>query len=290
MADGVDAAVDGAEPAGARFAARSACRVEPEPEQLRAADNPALTGREPGDFVRPLHVHAAMSRAKGATRAKFAPRLPVISPRDLDRVLRRESRATTYSAGSRRRAVDDDVGLARRARRACRRARPRSAPRGGRPSGSRCCPRACRARSRSSRGSAGATARPRGTRKRPMKMFVAPVVACEISDPRRPRAACARSSARRLDELHVRHAGELAAGDVEHLAVDEVRPRRAEEEHAAGRLLGRARAAERDQHRGHPAQLVGDAELDLLAVDLHLVRARPSTPSAASRSSRTRPR
>ena len=30
--------------------------------------------------------------------------------------------------------------------------------------------------------------------------------------------------------------------------------------------------AERDQHRGHPAQLVRDAELDLLAADLHRVR------------------
>src|SRR5215217_6762902 len=34
-----------------------------------------------------------------------------------------------------------------------------------------------------------------------------------------------------------RHPRELAAGDVEHLAVHVVRPRRAEEEHAAGRLL-----------------------------------------------------
>src|ERR1041385_2994609 len=67
------------------------------------------------------------------------------------------------------------------------------------------------------------------------------------------------------------HARELAAGDVQHRAVDEVRPRRAEEEHAAGRLLGRARAAERDQHRGHAAHLVGDAELALLAADLHRV-------------------
>ncbi len=50
-----------------------------------------------------------------------------------------------------------------------------------------------------------------------------------------------------------------------------VAPRRAQEEHAAGGLLGRARASQRDQHRRHPAQLVGDAELDLLAADLHHV-------------------
>src|SRR3954470_20804854 len=69
-----------------------------------------------------------------------------------------------------------------------------------------------------------------------------------------------------------RHAGELTPGDVQHLTVDEVRPRRAEEEHAPGRLLRRARTPERDQHRGHLAQLVRNAQLDLLAADLHRVR------------------
>src|SRR4051812_40971252 len=68
------------------------------------------------------------------------------------------------------------------------------------------------------------------------------------------------------------HPGELATGHVQHLAVHVVGPRRAEEEHAAGGLLGRPRPPERDQHRGHPAQLVRDAELDLLAADLHRVR------------------
>src|SRR5690349_4574246 len=67
------------------------------------------------------------------------------------------------------------------------------------------------------------------------------------------------------------HAGELATGDVERLAVDVVAPRRAQEEDAAGGLLRRARPPQRDEHGGHAAQLVGDAELDLLPVDLHLV-------------------
>src|SRR5687768_12879234 len=64
------------------------------------------------------------------------------------------------------------------------------------------------------------------------------------------------------------HPAELPAGHVDDLAVDVVRPRGAEEEHRAGRLLGRGRAAERDDHRGHRAHLLGDAELDLLALAL----------------------
>src|SRR3981189_1493274 len=68
-----------------------------------------------------------------------------------------------------------------------------------------------------------------------------------------------------------RHAGELPAGDVQRLPVDVVAPRRAQEEHAAGGFLRRARAAQRDQHRRHAAHLVGNAELHRLAVDLHLV-------------------
>src|SRR6185312_13557594 len=106
-------------------------------------------------------------------------------------------------------------------------------------------------------------------------MRVAPAVAWEISAPPTTPRGTSRSSSVRLttfmDARLRRHAGELAAGDVQHLAVDEVRPRRAEEEHAAGRLLGGAGAPERDQHRGHAAHLVGDAELDLLAADLHRV-------------------
>src|ERR1700750_2242050 len=106
-------------------------------------------------------------------------------------------------------------------------------------------------------------------------MRVAPAVACEISaPPTTPRGTSCSSSdglttfmAGRLG----RHAGELAAGDVQHLAVDEVRPRRAEEEHAAGGLLRRARTPERDHHARHRAHLVRDAELDRLAVDLHRV-------------------
>ena len=130
-----------------------------------------------------------------------AARSPFASPRHLDGVLRR-------------RVARDDVlrrvglraGCARcasgaAARRACRPARPSPGPRGGRPTGSRCCPRACRARSRSSRGSAAATARPGGTRKRPMKMFVAPVVAWEISDPPTTPRGVSRSSADGLTSL-----------------------------------------------------------------------------------------
>src|SRR3954463_9485212 len=106
-----------------------------------------------------------------------------------------------------------------------------------------------------------------------MKRLVAPVVACEISDPpTTPRGVtCSRAEGltTRIDSGG--HAGELAAGDVEDLPVDEVRPRRAEEEDAARGLLRRAGAAERDEHRGHPAHLLRDAQLDALAVDLHLV-------------------
>src|SRR3954452_23126422 len=123
-------------------------------------------------------------------------------------------------------------------------------------------------------------------------MFVAPAVACEISAPPTTPRGTSRSSPclttfnvppsvgraepnagrarpRGSPAASRRHAGELATGDVQRLAVDVVAPRRAQEEHAAGRLVRRARAAERDEHRGHAAQLVGDAELDLLAVDLH---------------------
>src|SRR5215216_5444917 len=106
-----------------------------------------------------------------------------------------------------------------------------------------------------------------------MKMFVAPVVALEISDPPTTPRGVARSSADGFTSLMSRsHTGELAAGDVEHLTVHEVRPRGAEEEDAAGGLRGRAAAAERDQHRLHRAHLVGDPELHPLAVDLHRVR------------------
>src|SRR5215211_9200038 len=106
-----------------------------------------------------------------------------------------------------------------------------------------------------------------------MKMFVAPVVPLEISEPPTTPRGVARSSADGLTSLMSRsHTGELAARDVEHLAVDEVRPRGAEEEHAARGLLRRAGAAERDQRRRHPAHPVRDPELHALAVDLDLVR------------------
>src|SRR3954462_14707713 len=68
-----------------------------------------------------------------------------------------------------------------------------------------------------------------------------------------------------------RHAGELATGDVQGLAVDVVAPWRTQEEDAAGGLLRGAGPAQRDQHGRHPAQLVRDAELHLLATDLHRV-------------------
>ena len=50
VADGVDAAVDGAKPADAPTRCSICSAVEPRREQLRAADNPALTGGEPGDL------------------------------------------------------------------------------------------------------------------------------------------------------------------------------------------------------------------------------------------------
>src|SRR3712207_2126460 len=100
-------------------------------------------------------------------------------------------------------------------------------------------------------------------------MLCAPAVAWEISDPPRTPRGTSRSGPGLTTFMSEVHARELAAGHVEHLAVHEVRPRRAEEEDAAGGLLGRAGAPERDEHRAHAAQLLGDAELDLLAVDLH---------------------
>src|SRR5215207_2068379 len=106
-----------------------------------------------------------------------------------------------------------------------------------------------------------------------MNRLVASVVAWEISDPPTTPRGVSRSSWEGLTSLMSgRHTRELAARDVEHLAVHEVRPGRAEEEDAAGGLLRRARAAERDEHLRHAAQLVGDAELHLLATDLHGVR------------------
>src|SRR3712207_5653608 len=107
-------------------------------------------------------------------------------------------------------------------------------------------------------------------------MFEEPAVAWETSLPPTTPRGTSRSSPDDLTSLMGRtlrlHPGELAAGDVEHLAVDVVRPRRAQEEDAARRLLRGARAPERDEHGRHAAQLVRDAELHLLAVDLHLVR------------------
>src|SRR4051794_20148243 len=102
-------------------------------------------------------------------------------------------------------------------------------------------------------------------------MFTAPAVACEISAPPTTPRGTSRSSslgfttfmgrslraepvvqpllARAPDAVvdrpapargrSRRHPRELPARDVQHLAVDEVRPRRAEEEHAARRLLRR---------------------------------------------------
>src|SRR5215207_10512399 len=105
-----------------------------------------------------------------------------------------------------------------------------------------------------------------------MNRLVASVVAWEISDPPTTPRGVSRSSREGLTSLMSgRHTRELAARDVEHLAVHEVRPGRAQEEHAAGGLLRGARAPDRDQHRRHAAHLVRNAELDLLAADLHRV-------------------
>src|SRR5688500_3596042 len=64
------------------------------------------------------------------------------------------------------------------------------------------------------------------------------------------------------------HAAELAARHVDDLAMHGVGARRAAAAQRAGRLLGRGRASERDDHRGHRAHLLRDAELDLLALAL----------------------
>src|SRR3954452_17642490 len=62
------------------------------------------------------------------------------------------------------------------------------------------------------------------------------------------------------------HPAELTTGHVQHLAVDVVRPGRAEEEDGPGGFLGAGRTPQWDDHRRHLAQLLGDAQLDLLAV------------------------
>src|SRR6185312_8614156 len=82
------------------------------------------------------------------------------------------------------------------------------------------------------------------------------------------RAAMTRATVRFPAVRSARHPAELATGDVERLAVDVVRPRRAEDEDAARGLLRRRAPAERDQHRRHLPHLLGDAELDLLAATL----------------------
>src|SRR4051794_12283853 len=61
------------------------------------------------------------------------------------------------------------------------------------------------------------------------------------------------------------HAPELAARDVEDLAMDVVREIRGEEEDGAGRLGGLGGTPERNDHRGHRPLLLRDPELDLLA-------------------------
>src|SRR3712207_5355544 len=109
---------------------------------------------------------------------------------------------------------------------------------------------------------------PGGTRKTPMKMPLAPTVSDETSDPPTTPRAVPGSVPGLTTLMSHRHAGELPARHVEDLAVHVVRPRRAEEEDAAGGLLGRAGAAERDEHRGHAPHLLRDAELHLLAADL----------------------
>src|SRR5215212_4561231 len=100
-------------------------------------------------------------------------------------------------------------------------------------------------------------------------MLLAPVVAWETSEPPTTPRGVSRSGPGLTTFISEVHARELPAGHVDDLAVDEVRPWRAEQEDRARGLLRRARAAERDEHRAHAAQLLGDAELDLLAVDLH---------------------
>src|SRR4051812_8265877 len=124
-------------------------------------------------------------------------------------------------------------------------------------------------------------------------MFDAPVVTCDTSAPPTTPRGTRRSApglttcmrARLLPDpivgnpqigdstlrarMSCRHARELPAGDVQRLPMDEVRPRRAEEEDAAGRLLGRSRAPERDDVRRHAAHLLRDPELDRTTADLH---------------------
>ena len=70
---------------------------------------------------------------------------------------------------------------------------------------------------------------------------------------------------------------------VKHLAVNEVRPRRAEEEDRAGSLLRRPGPAERDDRRGQLAHLRRDAERDLVPALLDRRAVLGRTRSAGSR-------
>ena len=66
------------------------------------------------------------------------------------------------------------------------------------------------------------------------------------------------------------HPRELAAGHVDDLAVDVVGVVGAEQQDRSGRLLRLGGAAERDHHLPHLPHLLGDPELDLLALTLDL--------------------
>src|SRR4051812_27833176 len=116
-------------------------------------------------------------------------------------------------------------------------------------------------------------------------MLWAPVVAWETSTPpTTPRGSSRwtstafttrmgpsmppRSAARARS---ARHAAHRPAGHVQRLAVHVVRPRADQEEDGARRLLRGPRPADGDRHRRQRAQLLGDAELDPLARDLHRV-------------------
>ena len=109
--------------------------------------------------------------------------------------------------------------------------------------------------------------------------------------PPSPRTDARLRVARPLRDRSSCHPRRLAAVHRQHLALDEVRPRRAEEEDRARCLLRCRPASERDDLRCPLAVSPRDSERDLDVADGEaLACSPPPTPSAASRRSRRRRR
>ena len=123
-----------------------------------------------------------------------------------------------------------------------------------------------------------------------MKRFVAPVVAWEISDPPMIPRGVSRSSADGLTSLMSVmpvNCPPVMLSTCPWTKFDHGEQRKKTPPAASSGVPGRPSGISIEAIAAH---LVGDAELDLLAVDLHLVLVDLGRRSAASRSSRTRPR